>query len=163
MNIRHIGLIGLLLTAATPSLAAPAVAKHSYSQGDNVQIAQDFLRAIERGETDGLRRFLTDDYVQVEMPNAATPKGQSRGLEATIVGARKGVEILEWQRYDFKNVMAAGDWVIIETGWKAKLKGGWGKLPNGFIFDATIAIFMQFRDGKIAFSRDYDSYQPFGL
>lgn len=149
-----------LTTAGFVCAAPPVGAFAKETRMTNVETAKAFIRAIESGETESLTQYLTADFVQHELPNLMTPKGQSRGVAGIVEGAKKGQEILEWQRYDITNVVAEGDWVVLETHWVGKLSVALGKLPVGYEMKADIAILLQFRDGKIALQRNYDSYHP---
>lgn len=144
-----------------PALAAQA-GEPTMSKS-NKDVALEFVRAIERGETDALADFMTPDFRQIEYPNAMSPKGQSRGVEGCIEGSRKGQAILQWQKYEIKSVVAEGDLVFVETAWVGKLSVALGPtLPLGYEMKADIAMVMQFRDGKLCLQRNYDCYQPLG-
>lgn len=126
----------------------------------NKQIAEDYIRAVERGDTDALAQFMTDDFVQIEYPNTISPHGQTRGVAGCIEGAKKGQAILQWQRYELRSLIGEGDWVALDTSWVGKLSVAIGSMPVGYEMKAEIGMFLQFRDGKICLQRNYDCYPP---
>ena len=65
---------------------APVGESHS-----NLEIARNYLRAIEEGQTgEGLGKFFAPDVVFEEFPNQLTPQGKKRNLAESLAGAEKG-------------------------------------------------------------------------
>ena len=158
MSIDRRQALGLLAAGA----AAPAAAatRDRQMSNPNVEFARRYVEAIAAFETDGLARFFAPGFVQVELPNLMTPKGQSRDAAGCIEGSKKGVAILSSQRFDIQNVVAADDWVSLETKWVGVLKVGFGNIEPGTEMRADIAMFLRFEDGRIAYQRNYDCYEP---
>ncbi len=64
------------------------------------------------------------------------------------------------QRYELKNALASGDWVALEVNWAGTLAVQFETIPVGGEMRAHVALFLQFRDGKIVRQHDYDCYEP---
>jgi ketosteroid isomerase-like protein len=158
MSIDRRQALGVLAAgAAAPAAAATEDRKMS---NPNVDLARRYIAAIAAFETDGLARFFGPGFVQVEMPNLMTPKGQSRDGAACIEGSKKGAAILSSQQFDIENVVAADDWVSLETKWVGVLKVGFGDVKPGTEMRAEIAMFLRVKDGRIVYQRNYDCYHP---
>jgi ketosteroid isomerase-like protein len=130
-------------------------------QDDNIQFAKDYLRAIEDGETIGLRKFLTPDALQEEYPNRLTPNGARRALADIIEASVRGQAALRAQSFTIERVVADGDRVAMEVRWRGELKIALGALHVGDVMKARFAMFLDFKDGKIAHQRNYDCIDPF--
>jgi ketosteroid isomerase-like protein len=50
--------------------------------------------------------------------------------------------------------------VVLEVEWTGTLSVPLGSLPAGGQMRARFAVFLDFRDGKIAQQRNYDCFQP---
>lgn len=62
----------------------------------NLQLAQDYIRAIEGGATGAaLARFFTPDVVIQEMPNRIAPRGSTSDLTKALQSAERGKEELQ--------------------------------------------------------------------
>jgi ketosteroid isomerase-like protein len=127
----------------------------------NLEIACRYLTAIEQGATgDALAAFYTPDVVQEEFPNRLAPNGARRGLDGLLEGAERGQALLSAQTYEVTNAVADGDRVAMEVLWTGTLAAPLGTLTAGSTMRAHIAMFLDFRDGKIARQRNYDCYEP---
>jgi ketosteroid isomerase-like protein len=132
------------------------------TQPDNIAIARRYLQAIEAGSTGAaLAAFFTPDVVQEEFPNRLVAQGGRRDLNAMLEGAERGQRVVTRQRYDVRNALATGDQVALEVLWTATLAVPVGSLPPGGEMRAHFAVFLEFRDGKIAAQRNYDCFDPF--
>ena len=128
----------------------------------NESIAREYLAALGRGDTgESLRRFYTDDFEQVEYPNALNPKGQRSDLASVLERSERGKKVLKSQRFDVLSAVASGDRVALETEWTGVLAIPLASLPAGGEMRANFAMFLEFRDGRIARQRNYDCFQPF--
>ncbi|MEU5049278.1 hypothetical protein [Streptomyces sp. NPDC021096] len=58
--------------------------------------------------------------------------------------------------------MAVGDQVALEVTWTGTLAVPLGDLPAGHVLRAHIAVFLEFREGKIRAQRNYDCYERLG-
>jgi ketosteroid isomerase-like protein len=129
---------------------------------DNIAIARRYLQAIEGGCTGAdLAAFFTPDVVQEEFPNRLVAQGARRDLAALLAGAEQGQKVVSRQQYEVRNVLATGDQVALEVVWTAALNVPVGSLPAGDEMRAHFAVFLEFRDGKIAAQRNYDCFDPF--
>jgi ketosteroid isomerase-like protein len=129
---------------------------------DNVAIALKYLAAIERGSVgEELAAFFTPDVIQEEFPNRLVPDGARRDLAAMLEGATQGQRVTSRQRYDVQHMVASGNDVVLEVEWSATLTVPLGSIQPGGQMRARFAVFLEFRDGKIARQRNYDCFSPF--
>jgi ketosteroid isomerase-like protein len=127
----------------------------------NLDTARRFLAAIQRGATgDELAQFFTPDVVQEELPNRVSPNGRQRKLAGILEGAERGQKLLSAQRFEIRTALATGDRVILEVLWVGTLAIPFGTIPAGGEMRAHSAMFLEFRDGKIAAQRNYDCFEP---
>ena len=125
-------------------------------------MARDYLAAIGRGDAgEALRRFFTADFEQIEYPNALNPKGQRSDLASALERSERGKKVLTSQRFEVLDAIASGDRVALETEWTGVLAIPVASLPAGGEMRAHFAMFLDFRDGRIARQRNYDCFQPF--
>lgn len=129
---------------------------------DAVARARAYLAALQDGVTgDDLARFFTEDVVQNEFPNAFVPRGAERDLAGILEAAVRGGTVLSSQRFDVLSAMASGDHVAMEVQWAGVLAVAIGSLSPGSEMTARFAVFLDYRDGKIARQRNYDCFDPF--
>jgi ketosteroid isomerase-like protein len=127
----------------------------------NLEAARQYLAALSQGATgDALAKFFTPDVVQEELPNRVSPEGKRRKLAAILEGAERGQKILSAQRFEIRTAIAMGDRVILEVLWVGTLAIAFGTIPAGGEMRAYSAMFLEFRDGKIAAQRNYDCFEP---
>jgi ketosteroid isomerase-like protein len=127
----------------------------------NLDRARQYLAAIQRGATGNeLARFFTPDVVQEELPNRVSPDGKRRKLTEILEGAERGQKVLSAQRFEIRSAVATGNRVILEVLWVGTLAIPFGTIPAGGEMRAHSAMFLEFRDGKIAAQRNYDCFEP---
>ncbi|MFN2563701.1 MAG: nuclear transport factor 2 family protein [Gemmatimonadaceae bacterium] len=127
----------------------------------NLDAAKQYLAAIQRRATgDELAQFFTPDVVQEELPNRVVPDGKRRKLAAILEAAERGQQVLTAQRFEIRSAVATGDRVILEVLWVGTLAIPFGTIPAGGEMRAHSAMFLEFRDGKIAAQRNYDCFEP---
>ena len=128
----------------------------------NLEHAIDWVRAIESGATgDALSQFVTPDVIHEEMPNRVFPNGGRSDLTRMREGAERGKALMRKQRYDILSTIASGNSVAMQLDWVGELAVPVGTLKAGDEMRAHVAIFIEFRDGKICRQRDYGCYEPF--
>ncbi len=128
---------------------------------NNVNIARRYLAAIESGaDFEELAAFLTEDVVQEEFPNRITPTTARRDLAAMREASVRGRKVVTSQRYEVLNAVAEGDTVVLEVQWSGTLAVPFGSIPAGGEMRARFAMFLEFRDGRIARQRNYDCFDP---
>ena len=130
------------------------------SESDNLAVARRYLEAIERGNPGDCLAFFAEDVVQEEFPNRLVPQGARRDLAGLREAAQRGGKVMAAQRYEVLNALASGDQVALEVQWTGTLAVPFGSLPAGGRMRARFAIFLEFRDGKIARQRNYDCFEP---
>ena len=127
----------------------------------NLQTARQYLAAIELGATgDALARFFTPDVVQEEFPNRLVAAGARRDLAAILEGALRGRQVMRAQHFEVRHALATDDRVALEVLWTGTLAVPLGTLPAGGQMRARFAVFLDFRDGRIAAQRNYDCFDP---
>lgn len=127
----------------------------------NLEHARRYLAALEGGATgDALAAFFTADVVQEEFPNRLIPTGARRDLAALLDGAVRGQKVMLAQRFEVLNALASGDQVAVELQWIGTVAVPLGSLPVGGQMRARFAIFLVYRDGKIARQHNYDCFDP---
>jgi ketosteroid isomerase-like protein len=128
---------------------------------DNLSIARKYLEALEGGAEGGtLADYFTPDVVQEEYPNRLAPIGAHRDLNGILAAAKKGKKTLRAQKFDVMNSIVDGDNVALEVFWSGLLAQPVDTLPADTEMRAHISIWLEFRDGKIAKQRNYDSFDP---
>jgi len=128
----------------------------------NLEQAIAWVRAIESGATgDVLSQFVTSDVIHEDMPNSVFPNGSRSDLAKMRAAAERGQALMRKQRYDILSTIASGNTVAMQLDWIAELAVPIGTLKAGDEMRAHVAVFMEFRDGKICRQRDYGCYEPF--
>jgi ketosteroid isomerase-like protein len=126
---------------------------------DHLALVREYIGALERGDVgEALRRFFTPDFQQIEYPNRLNPGGQQSDLAATIERSERGRSLMQSQRYHITNAVSDQDSVAVEVEWTGVLAKQVPGLPAEM--KAHFAFFLDFRDGKIARQRNYDSFEP---
>jgi len=127
----------------------------------NLDLAKRYLEAIESGMTgDELADFFAPDVVQEEFPNQFLPQGARRDLSAILDASSRGRATMSSQSYRIVNAVANGDDLALEVEWEGTAAVPIGQLPAGEKMRARFAVFLQYRDGKIAAQRNYDCFEP---
>jgi ketosteroid isomerase-like protein len=127
----------------------------------NLDAARRYLAAIEHGTTGpALAEFFTPDVVHEEMPNRLAPNGARQGLDGILEAATRGQQVVSAQRYEVRSETASDERVVMEVIWTGTLAEPIGTLPAGGTMRAQFAVFLDFRDGKIAAQRNYDCFEP---
>ena len=127
----------------------------------NVELAREYIRALESGATgDALARFFTPDVVIREMPNRIAPHGSVADLAKALQGAERGQQLLKRQTYTITNILAEEDRVALELDWIGVTAVQIQNLPPNSQMRDHAAIFLHFRDGRIARQHHYDCFEP---
>jgi ketosteroid isomerase-like protein len=128
---------------------------------ENLDRARRYLSAIGKGASfDKLAEFYTHDVVQQEYPNRLVPGGARRDLAQLREAWERGQEAVSSQSYEILSAVAGGDVVGLEVVWTATLKVAVASIPAGGQMRAHIAMFLEYRDGRIACQRNYDCFEP---
>ncbi|MEV5597461.1 nuclear transport factor 2 family protein [Streptomyces sp. NPDC052496] len=126
----------------------------------NVEMAIHYHEAVARGAVgEELACFFAEEVEQQEFPNALFPEGVRRDLADVLRSAERGRGIINRQRFETHNAIAVGDQVAMEVTWTGTLAAPAGGLPEGHVLRAHIAVFLEFRAGKIVAQRNYDCYE----
>jgi ketosteroid isomerase-like protein len=131
------------------------------AENSNIHLIRTYLNALQSGEAgDALRKYFTDDVRQLEMPNQLNIRGQESDLDQILERSKRGLKVLQSQRYEIVSETAQGDRVAVEARWTGVLAIPLGTMAAGAEMRASFAIFFQFRDGRIAVQRNYDCFDP---
>jgi ketosteroid isomerase-like protein len=131
-------------------------------QSANVTRVEQYLQAVASCvPLKQLLEFFTPDVVFQEFPNRIAPRGRVRRAADSSAAYEKSRQILQSQSYDVKQIIESGDEVAVELEWTGVLAIPMMNLPAGSVMKAFVAMFLTFRDGKIASQRNYDCYPPF--
>ena len=125
----------------------------------NLEIARKYLQAIERGETGDNSAAFFCFRRSPQFPNRVTPLGKRRNLAEALEGAERGKKAMSRQIYKIKQEIAHDDSVALEVEWVGTLAVPFGSIPEGGQMKAFLAVFLDFRDGKIFKQRNYDCYE----
>lgn len=127
----------------------------------NLEIAREYIAAIERGATgDTFARFFTPDVTFQEMPNRVTPHGLTVDLSKALRGVKRSQQIFKRQIYKIINTLAEGNRVALEIEWIGITAVQIQNLPPGSEIRDHLAVFLEFREGRIARQHDYDCFEP---
>jgi hypothetical protein len=101
----------------------------------NGEIAREYLRAIEAGETgDNLARFFDPEVMLEEFPNRLSPQGRRSGLAQALEAAERGQKLLASHSYEIHSVIENGERLALEVTWIGTLKipgpESAGRFPN---------------------------------
>ncbi len=97
--------------------------------------------------------------LQEELPNRLFAQGARRNLADILDAAERGQKALSSQSYEIRNQVANDDSVALEILWVGKLAIPVAGLAAGAEMRAHLAVFIEFRDGKIVAQRNYDCYE----
>jgi ketosteroid isomerase-like protein len=129
----------------------------------NIARTREYLEAVaSMGPAENVAAFYTPDVTIQEFPNRIAPNGRVRKGTDFRAAYEQGRKIMQSQRYDLQRIVEAGDEVAVELEWTGILAVPVMNLPAGSEMKAFVAMFLTFRDGKIASQRNYDCYPPFG-
>lgn len=128
---------------------------------EKIGVAHQFIKAIEMSELDSLVALCCADVQQIEWPNRISDSGNVRDLAALVDGFERGRNLLSRQNYEVKSTLTSQHGVALELEWRGVLAVALGNLAAGEEMVAHIAMFMTFRDGKIASIHNYDCFEPF--
>jgi ketosteroid isomerase-like protein len=127
----------------------------------NLDTARRYLAAIEGGAVGAvLAEFFTPDVVHEEMPNRLSPNGGRNDLNGILEAAARGQKVVSAQQYEVRSEMASDERVAMEVVWTGTLAVPIGTLPAAGTMRAHFAVFLDFRDGRIAAQRNYDCFEP---
>ena len=127
----------------------------------NVEIAREYVKAIESGATGyALARFFTSDVVIQEMPNRVAPNGSASDLARAFQGAECGKQLFQRKTYTITNMVSQGGHVALEMDWIGITAVPVQNLPPGSEIHDHVAVFLQFRGGRIARQHTYDCFEP---
>ena len=131
------------------------------NEAANLDVAKRYIAGLSSVMgADDLGQFYTPDVVQEEFPNRLLPNGATRDLEAMRQGRLRGKALLSFEQFELLGAVASGDVVAMELVWHGTVGIDAGPFAAGQTLRARFAIFLEFRDGRIARQRNYDCFDP---
>lgn len=128
---------------------------------DIINRAKSYFAALEQGVVgEELAAFFAPDVIAEEFPNRLLPNGMRRDLPALLQAAERGQQVMQSQRYEILSMMADGDRVAVEFLWTGVLAVPVGSLSVGSEMRGRFAAFLEFQNGLITASRNYDCFEP---
>ena len=119
-------------------------------------------RALERGvHGEALRSLYTPDAISIEHPSLVAPQGGTHDVDHIVAASDAGAALMQSQRYDIREVVEAGEEVILRYVWTGIVGVDRGPFHIGQKLVAHIAAFATIADGRIARFETYDCYEPF--
>jgi ketosteroid isomerase-like protein len=120
-----------------------------------------FATVADLGSSEAeLRELLHPELVVVEYPNAITPQGAERDLEATVAGFLAGKQLLGRQSFEVHEALAQGDRVAVRATWSGTVGRDTPRLPAGTELVAHVAAFVELEDGLVRRHETFDCYEP---
>jgi ketosteroid isomerase-like protein len=126
----------------------------------NLERARTYLKAIEEGNFGFVAGVFASDATVEQLPNRIYPKGMRANASQMAEAFPKGRKLFSSQTYEISREAVSGDTVALEVLWTGKLAVPFGTLASGAEMRCHSAMFMEFRDGKIASQRNYDCFDP---
>jgi ketosteroid isomerase-like protein len=126
----------------------------------NLDLARRYLKAIEDGDATYVTSLFSPDAVLKQLPNRIYPKGLRASPSQAAEAFEKGRKILSRQTYEITNSSESGNILALEVLWTGTLAIPFGTLAAGDNMRCHSAMFLEFRDGKIAAQRNYDCFDP---
>lgn len=111
-------------------------------------------------DAEGLTKFYAPDVVQEEFPNRLMPNGAVRDLTALKEARTRGKALVAGEEYEVISAVADGEKVALEVIWRGTIAVEAGSFKAGQRLRARFAIFLEFRDGRISWQRNYDCFEP---
>jgi ketosteroid isomerase-like protein len=129
----------------------------------NEAIARRYLAALSaRADPDAVAAFFTADAILVALPNRLVPGGASRDVAGMREARARGLALLSAERYDVVGCVSQDRRVAMEVIWSGTARAAAGPFRAGQELRAHFAIFLEFRDGRIASQRNYDCFEEWG-
>lgn len=108
-----------------------------------------------------IEALLDADYRFIEHPNLLNPTGSERDRAAALAGIPQGRVLLSSQRFTIHDHLAApGGTLITRAGWEGELAIDVGTFVRGTRLRAVVAMFFEFRNGRILRQENFDCYGP---
>jgi ketosteroid isomerase-like protein len=127
----------------------------------NLDLARRYIDTLSSGAgPDDIGQFFAPDAIQEELPNRLLPYGATRDVEAMKQARARGRTLLSAERFDVLNAVASGDQVAMELRWSGTVGAATGPFKAGQSLRARFAVFLEFREGRIARQRNYDCFEP---
>jgi ketosteroid isomerase-like protein len=130
------------------------------SDPTHLDTARRYLKAIEDGDANCVISLFAPDAVFEQLPNRIYPNGLRSGVSQMAEAFEKGRKILSSQTYEITNSCTTGNNLALEVLWTGTLAIPFGSLAAGSQMRCHSAMFLEFRNGKIASQSNYDCFDP---
>ncbi|MBT2531337.1 nuclear transport factor 2 family protein [Arthrobacter sp. ISL-48] len=119
----------------------------------------DFVRTLEAGGgADGIRPFLSEDFILVEAPHLLAPEGSTRTLEQMLAGADQSAQVVADQKFEIRRTTCEAGRVVVEADWSATSMMNLKYWDAGETIRARTSSVFEVRDGRIVSQDSYDCY-----
>ena len=119
-----------------------------------------YLKAIEDGDATSVLNLFSPDAVLDQLPNRIYPNGLLSPVARVSEAFEKGRKIFARQTYEITKEVVNKNTIALEVLWTGTLAIPFGTLAVGNQMRCHSAMFLEFRDGKIAGQRNYDCFEP---
>jgi len=126
----------------------------------NLDLARRYLKAIEDGDATFVISLFTPDAIIEQLPNRIYPNGLRADVSRVAAAFEQGRKLFSRQIYEITNHSTTGNVVALEVLWTGTLAIPFGTLTAGDNMRCHSAMFLEFRDGKVAAQRNYDCFDP---
>ena len=140
-------------------MTTPPTTSHATDVEDVVRRYYAIVSDLSSTE-DELRPLLAPDVRVTEHPNAITPRGATRDLEATIAGFQGGKALLREQAFEVREVLVAGERAAVRARWRGVVGVDAGPYRAGQELVAHVAALLTVRDGVVVDHETFDCYEP---
>jgi uncharacterized protein len=120
------------------------------SQENNIEIVRDGFEAFNRGDLDAWFEYMADDIDYRAAEGAPDDHGPIKGKDALRAFVQDWLDMFDDFRAEAVDLIEAGEdkvIVVVRISGRAKL--------SGVETDLTYAELWKFRDGKVAWGRQY--------
>jgi ketosteroid isomerase-like protein len=148
---------------ATPASKAAASDENprpdSPERESNFDIARRYLDALSSpANADEIARYFAPDMTSEEFPHRFLDAPSTRGVEQLLEARAESLGRFSPQRHELAGATGGGSQVALEVRWRGSATGaGPGA---GQEFDARVAMFLKFKDGRIVRQRSYPCFEP---
>jgi len=124
----------------------------------NLETISRYFTSVEKGNAADIAADLFSHGSVLEiLPNRLFPNGTKSGIIGLLQMCRR---LISSQSFDVKSCVADGDRVWVEFVWSGTLAVPFDSLAAGSQMRGHCAIIFEFDDGRIAYQRMYECFEP---
>lgn len=144
------------------TVSSPADGLAPADRSDAEQLVRRYYQVVadlESTERD-LLKLVSPDLQLIEHPNPIAPRGAVHDLQGALGGFHAGKALLREQQFDVRDVIVAGDHVVVRACWRGVVGVDAGPYFAGQELSAQVAGILQIRGGLVTRHETYDCYNP---